>query len=273
VPLVIEATETVEEIVADDFWQWVITDQHAYRFVRGSTVLVSVGQVVHSGEPLTNTLEFYEFNRGQVPPPEDIRALAIGRGFLAEGYFQDLVFENKIVPTVVTTDDLGLTKIEFEVGGFPGDVDRFWNTVHAKGVVSGQTLAHLLDQRTIKVGEPGPIALPTTINPLGFLLQNLFRQNLTVVVVKPSLFGPNALGTGRARVLNKLVPPHTALILLAELRYSDPPIKMEGPGTDTDPGYDEAVKVFLGFTTEDVIDPNVMVAERVRVIVRHGHCE
>ena len=57
---------------------------------------------------------------------------------------------------------------------FIGDDNKYYR----KG-----TLAHYLDKRVISRGEPKQIDLPTTLNPLRFLLDNIFKDRLGFVVI------------------------------------------------------------------------------------------
>ena len=79
------------------------------------------------------------------------------------------------------------------------------------------TLAHRLDRRVEKIGEPTALALPATINPLQFLVENVLRNNVTVVRVRVSDLGRNALGLHVARFFYKVIPPHTAVIFVVEV--------------------------------------------------------
>lgn len=45
------------------------------------------------------------------------------------------------------------------------------------------TLAHYLDKRIVSRGEPTPSDLPRAINPLQFLLENVFKDRLSFAVV------------------------------------------------------------------------------------------
>ena len=163
--LVVEEEETVEEVRTEIGRQLVITDKTVYQFNPTANILVSVGEELVEGQALADTLQFFEFNRGQCPTEAQCPAVALGRGFLGRGFFGDLVFENKAVPLVVETDVEGFTKVSWKLGGFPGDIELFFDQLHERGVVEGETLANLLDTRTNKVGEPGPSNLPATINP------------------------------------------------------------------------------------------------------------
>src|SRR4029077_15918153 len=143
-----------------------VTDAHAYSFDREAVPTVAVGDVVHAGNSLVDALQFYEFNRGQVPTPEELGSLSVGRGFLAEGYWHDLAFANAVVPTTVTTAADGYTRIEWEVQGAPGDVAKFWDDIHTTGVGRARTVSVHMDTRDEPAGQPSALALPTTINPL-----------------------------------------------------------------------------------------------------------
>jgi hypothetical protein len=248
IPLVLETQETVEEISNDGKHRLVITDQHVYRFSLSTLPIVAVGDIVYAGDPLVDSMTIYEFNRGVTPA--DLQALAMGSGFLPACYYGDLVFENKSVPLEVTEaadDEFGYTYVKFGIGGFPLDVTRFFDDMHAKGIAAAEepwddctdtdgitipgdpcsgipaqeihrgTLAHRLDQRVEKVGEPTAAALPATINPLEFLIENVLRNNVAVIRMRVSDFGRDALGLSTARFLTRVVPPHTAVILVVEL--------------------------------------------------------
>lgn len=268
VPLA-KGAEVVKYVLSDGRRRWVLTDKNAYGFELGATVLVAPGDAVAAGDPLVDTLRVYEFNRGEVP--DGLRALALGRGHVAAAYFRELVFENKTTPLVVTEDVDGYTKVEFEVGGWPTDVEAFWADVHAKGISSDDTVAMRLDTRTNKTGQPTALALPATVNPLGFLLENVYRGNAFAVVVKPEAFGPEAVGLHAARFLRKLVPPQTACFLVVEQAVAES-VAMTGPGTETAPGYEEDVDVFLGTEIAETIDPADYVEEDVRIFQVGGYC-
>lgn len=271
VKLVVGDEEVVEEIIDEGDRQLVITDKHVYSYSSAATVLVAEGDTVHKGDPLTDVLRFYEFNRGQCPTFDEVRSLSQGRGFLAAGYFHELVFENEDKPLIVTTDQDGFTRVAWDLGGFPGDVEKFFDDLHANGKAAGQTMAHLLDQRTNKVGEPSAAALPATINPLQFLCENVFRDNAFLVCIKGTGAGPNALGLHAAKALRKIIPPQTVMIVCVELEVSDDPIIMEEAGTDTAPGVEEEMSVYLGLSLSDTISPNDMT-EYVRAYQISGRC-
>lgn len=268
VPLA-KGDEVVKYVLADAVRKWVITDKNAYGFNPAAAPVVAPGDRVRAGDALTDALRFYEFNRGEVP--DAVRALALGRGTLSAAFFRELTFENKEVPLLVTEGVDGYTRVEFEVSGWPADVEKFWDDVHAKGVASNDTLAMRLDTRANKTGQPTALALPATVNPLGFLLKNVYRGNAFAVVVRPEAFGDEAVGLHAARFLRKLVPPQTLCFLIVEQAVGEA-VTMTGPGTATAPGYEEGVDPFLCNTIDEDIDPADYVTEDVRVFQIGGYC-
>jgi hypothetical protein len=236
-----------------------------------ANILVSPGDKVKEGQALADTLQFFEFNRGQCPASDDCPAVVLGRGFLGRGFFGDLVFENESKPLIVETDDDGFTKVSWELGGFPGDVDKFFDDMHDAGVESGETLANLLDTRTNKVGEPSDSNLPATINPFEFLCENVFRNNAYMVKIQTNSFGPDALGLNAGKILRKLHQPQTAIIIVAQLAHTDDPIIMEDPGTETAPGYEETAVTYAGLSHSETLGTDMMT-ENVRVKQISGRC-
>jgi hypothetical protein len=265
VPLARTDGEVVETIFSDENYQWVITHQNAYKLALAATPVVAVGDVLTFNQPICDAVQFFEFNTGTIP--DNIQALAVGPGLLGAGYQQDLVFSNENTPLIVTTDPMGFTKVSFSLGGLTEDVTLFWDTVHANGLAAGQTLADLLDQRPLdaRTTQPTALALPATINPLGFLLANLLRDNAFLAVVVTSSFGPNAVGLTRASIaLRQILPPQTLCIVLATLEGNDPPVILDGPGDTMAPGYEESWASFNGNPTSDTVDPTDYVMESGR---------
>lgn len=224
-----KGTETVEAVFTDAYFLWVITDQNAYRCGGGATALVEVGDDLTVGLPVCDAVRFYEFGNGEIP--DGLEALAVGPGLLANGYQGDLVFRNEETDLVVETDDLGFTKVSFDIGGLGEDVEQFWDAVHANGLAAGQTLAHLLDQRPedARDTEPTAAALPATVNPLEFLIANVLRANAFLCRVKTSSFGPDAVGLTRAsHGLRTILPPQTLCVTLATLAGGEEAVILDG---------------------------------------------
>jgi hypothetical protein len=272
VPLTVETTETVETIIKDADKLNVITDQHVYQFPLTANPIVVVGQVVKAGAALTDLLQVFELNRGTPLSPTDVSALTVGSGVLAWGYWGDITFENKQTPTIVELNVDGYTKISWDLGGFPFDLEKFWEDVHAAGVAKGQTLAMLLDVRPNPIGQPTAASLPTSINPLQFLTDNLLRNNAYIVKVKPGSQLTNQLKFVPVAQLRSIQPPQSLMILIVELGYADAPVIMENPGTALAPGYEETFAGFPCMVIAETMNPSTYISERVRLSTIGGRC-
>lgn len=258
VPVVAEEQETVQRIFTDRRHLVITTDAHAYLFPIGSTPLVAVGDTVRFAQPLTDAFQVFEFTRGQVPSPEDLPALAVGRNHLTLALAGNLVFVNQDVALTVQVDD-GLPRLEFELGGYPGDVEAFWDAVHAAGKASGKLLAELLPQRNV-------------INPLQFLAANVLRNNYFVVRLRPSSFGPEALNASFLGSLQKVIPPHTGLLLYTALDVGVDAITLQEAGITEDPSYDEELAWYTAIVPpQELLDPD-LIEERVRFYSIAGRC-
>lgn len=222
-----EAGETVEAVADDGAYALVITDRAAHRLPRTLAVTVAPGDVLVAGQTLCDGLELVEFNRGAVPA--DLEGLSLGRGLLLGAYVGDLGFPNRDVPVAAETVG-GRLKVSWELGGHPADVEAFWNAVHARGLAAGKTLARYLDRRPDPAGEPGPEHLPPTVNPLAFLAGHLFRYNLFAVRVRADGVTPDGAGLGVLTAAQRLVPPHTCLLLLLDAPAVGHALNHQGEG-------------------------------------------
>ena len=294
IPLVQEPMETVVDIATDARGLLVVTDQHVYRFNSPSLPTVAIGDVVRAGQSLTDGLTIMELNRGVIP--DDVRALAMGKGFLTACYFGDLIFENKDVPLEVDeSHPSGFTYVRFGLGGFPLDVERFFDEMHDRGIAASQqpiddcqdtatvlipgdecdgeglpdqrirrgTLAHLLDRRAQPVGEPTAASLPRTINPLQFLVSNVLRSNTTLIRIKAASLGADSLGLHASTHFRKIVPPHTAVILIVELTPRGDSVTVDM--------LTESLTTFKGMSLTDNLTDLVTDSCRPRII--SGTCQ
>lgn len=227
-PCVIEPRETVQDVSYDSLYRVIVTDQHVYRCPKAAQVIASVGDTLRAGDLLTDTVQLYQLSSGQYP--EQLPGLSLDRNFISACYYAALIFPNADVPLQIdTADSSGYTKVSFGLGGFPADVEKFFDELHAKGVhaaVQPQptcstprrngTLAHLLDKRDVLTSEPTADTLPKTINPYKFLLQHVLRNNAAIAVVKLGA-GINALGLSQLRLLSHFVPAQQAVLVAMTL--------------------------------------------------------
>lgn len=268
VPLIVEPEETVEEVVEEGDRLLIVTDQHVYDFPAGSTALVAAGDVRRAGDLLVDTLRFFDFHRGTIPV--EVASLTLGHEFLGAGYYSGLTFHDRDVP-LQSSVVAGRTRVEFSLDGFPGDVERFWDEVHARGIAGDASLANLLDVRPDPPNEPAPENLPATINPLGFLCENLLRFHFWGVAVKASRLSAGRVGLHLAGQLKRIVPPHTAMLVLLQLEQAESLDILEN-GDGSVPGYAEILATFPMLVTTDGIAATD-VAERVVLKRLQGHCE
>lgn len=271
--------EVVDVISLDAHGLFIATNKKAYRFAASAIPVVSAGQSLLAGDPLVNAFEVIEFNTGNVP--ESLSALALDQGFVDVCFYGDLVFENKEVPLEVDTNHpSGYTFVKFQVGGFPVDTELFFDELHRRGVEAADfvqdpcdrrnlklgTLAHLLDRRAQPEGEPKISDLPKKINPLQFIAQNIFRNNVFVALLRVPALGQNRLGLYNIRHLRQILPPHTAAFFVYEL----------GALKDKKNGDDilESLSRFTGMAPQYNVVPEVYVKDRgVMVSTISGTCQ
>lgn len=247
----------IVEVLGQDF---IATDKKVYHINLESTPSVAVGDTLSKGQRLNNAVEFHYLNRGEVPDGL--------HGLLVEGtfgfHYGQLVFENKDVETVVTTQD-GITRFEFPLGGNPESVATFWDMVHDFGVGTGETLAQKLDDRENPTGQPTAANLPILINPLKFLIEYVFRYHVVIAMVRPKLFGPDALPATMGRLLRKIVPPHKTVIIVAEATVRGDNIDPDTTADENVPGMAEGAALTYGQHKEDTINPGTATTESVKL--------
>ena len=244
IPLVQSSPETVEVVTTDPNQRLIITDKEVYRFPLTTTPAVSVGDVVQDGDSLINEFNVIQFGSGS----DDASALpgiVVGNGLLGEGFLEELLFENKTVPLVVT-GAIGEERVEFEIQGHPLDVQFFWDTVHANRLVYGQSLYDLM-----KASSEG---VPTTVNPMNFLIENVLRNNAFAIHVVSSGFGVNALGFGPGILLRRITPPHTLLLIIIELPTLSDSANMDNVDDTTTGSFDAMEPMTQAVTSQEVID-------------------
>ena len=224
--------ETVELILTYVDKKQIITDRNVYTGPVNATVIVAVGDELTFGDPLFDTIELIELS-GATYDISDVDRLPFGRNFLSGGYIGELTFENKVVSLDWGGyDGDGKAVVTFEVSGYDEDVDLFWETSLANGKLAGKrTLAEMLDTRTNQVGQPNVTNIPETINPLDYVIDNIFKNNLFLIRVKSEDCRTDAPGLSFARLLRNVVPPHTTFILIIEAAIATPEqITIDGTG-------------------------------------------
>lgn len=208
-------SETVLELAQDNYGRLVITDQSVYRGPAAATAVVAAGDALSAGEPVFDAVIWHELATGAAPP---VDILQLDKDLLPETYAGGLAFPNREVPLVVVGTVGGKTKVEFELAGYPNDVQLFFTDLHARALAQGlPTLAESLDVRGLGApSQPTAASLPATINPCEFLVQNVLRFNFLFAKIKLSS-AQYGLDFSAAAILRKLVPPWFQLILGIDL--------------------------------------------------------
>lgn len=192
-PLVQTNGEVVQAIVSEPEQLVIATDQRVYILGATATPIVTIGQVMRAGDRLCDAFTVIDLSQG-TPAPNVLPSFTLPLSYLKGSFTGGLTFGNTSVPLIVTTVS-GRTKVTFALGGNPADVTLFWNTVHTNGIVGGhRTLAQLLDLRPQPQStDPDANSLPTSINPLDFLIKNVLRYGSVLLAFNSTSFGINAL--------------------------------------------------------------------------------
>ena len=241
-PIVIDPAETLE-IVQQETDSWlVVTSSHVYRFPLAATPVVSLTEgetILHAGDSLSDAVKIVELG-GSAPDYSQLPSIALSNRLISGNYMAELTFRNEVDNLQVSTDADGKTNAKFPVYGYPGDVEEFWASAHANGKLPGnKTLAELLDGRATPFGEPGPLALPATINPLQFVLSNFFKNNLFLIEVNLSSFDVNSPGVSLLQSLRQVMPPSMSYVVYIEVTAADEYIDLGASGDEDTPGADD----------------------------------
>lgn len=261
--------QTVLELAVEGEYRLVVTDREVHRVPMTAGLLVSIGDSLYAGQPITDAATVIRVTGAR--SVAGLRGLSLDSGWLAPGFYDAISFENQSVPTSIGTRDGRLT-VEFPLGGWPGDVERFWELMHERGIAAGQTLADLLDPRAEPDGPPFPSAMPATMNPLTFLADNVLRNKALVVRLRPSGFGPRALPPHFVQSLRAVVPPWAGVLVILELEFEGDEITMDAAGSSSRPGVSEGP-----LSTLDVARPqdtlnHTLIVESPRLRDLDGVC-
>ncbi len=248
--------EIVQDVAEDRVNKLVITDKNVYKFSKKANITVVEGDALVQDQQMSSALEYHEFNTGKTP--QSIIGISVSGSLLPGKYMGELGFMNQVVPTTVTKDENGITKITFPLGGHPFDVESFWEEVHRRGVSSGKTLANYLDKRTEKIGQPEAESLPTEINPFDFIVKNNLRYGGFLIRIKTEALTPAAVGIDKLSYVKKLLSPNTTMVLLIDM-----PSISEDNNAYVE-GHDHTATTFMAANT---ISHDIVESDAVDIIV------
>jgi hypothetical protein len=260
-PIALDPEETVEVVQTESTSKLVVTSSRVYRVSLTANVIVSVGDVINLGDPITDAISITELG-GYDPDLTAIPLLSVSNNFISGGFLSELSFRNQLgTLSYLGVDEDGKAVVCLETSGFPADIEQFCQLVHARGKAAGETLANLLDVRTNPTTEPTADNLPSQVNTLEFLLDNVLKSNLFIIRVRQASFGDDAPGLPFIRLLRDVVPPHTAYIVFVELSAGEEVIDLISEGSEDEAGAVESVDMLLttGFFTETLGEASEVV--------------
>jgi hypothetical protein len=190
---------------------------------------------------------------------------------LSSSYFSGLTFENKEVPIEITVADDGRLELSWEILGFPPDVAAFWAEVRAREVSEGYSLADLLDTRQNQEFPATASNMPSTINPLQFLVDNVLRNNMWVVKLRQASQPFLGVGGVSWNQLRRIQPPHTCLLLVQEVEFTEDPISPIDMATGDGDWYTENLGSFTPVAAVEEIGHDV-VSESADVYYTESIC-
>jgi hypothetical protein len=158
--------------------------------------------------------------------------MSLSGGFLPKEIEGNLFFVNAIRPvtykgvTVLGGTASGLA--EFEVGGLPGDVKKFWEMVRERSIDAEKFLGPILWRNAGSVavgladdGKPLPdYKQQVFINPLQFIVENVMGNNLICAKIDYSKITSN-LFFRAVHLIRKAIPAHTAIIVFLDIPEND----------------------------------------------------
>lgn len=220
-----EAASQISSIF-DDGYQWVIaTDNTVYTAEKAkATPIVQQGDEVIEGQPLTDGIQFLEYEHLLTSTLTDIPGLLL-KVPLSTGVVAQLSFAN--IDTVWNFEAGRPSEWRFPVGGAAADVEQFWVDVDTYATANGINFVALY-------------GLPAAVNPMKRIVQDLIHTNIFVASVDLNNASDDTGGfADRARML---LPPSTMLVLQQSLGTAEDELDLGVTSSETvGYGYNAAI--------------------------------
>lgn len=236
--------EIVEEINQTPDGTVIVTKTESYTVPTNSSQLTA-GNFVRTGQFLNQVLKQIIFSNNNAIHEDELDCLTLSAEELDDDIGGEITLQNKNVPCRVEDVVDGVPKIQFQVGGWPHVINKFFNKIHELGVTSGLPIATLLDTRPNLPGYPTKEQIQDQINPLLFYLHNLLSQTTQIYQLNVSDFKKLPGAEAILSSINKLAPPHGKLILVIKMPEQQETAEMNGAGTDNSTGFDENYEIFI----------------------------
>lgn len=210
IPFVLSAEETVQIITnrADTGELQIITDKNVYTYPAESEAVVVVGDIVTSGQILTDGIEILDLSKsGKWWLTEDI--ITLGEGIIDMADFSaELFAKNEFAPVRTTgPDGDGHYAAEIKIYGNSEDVELFWTKVRAREAAAGVYLAEALGVTT---------ETTKLINPMDFFFENFFSNNSCMVRVKTNRMYYPGYFNSLYSWFKRLTPSHVNIFLFIQ---------------------------------------------------------
>lgn len=191
--------ETVEAVTSDRRGKLVITDRSAYRLPEESSVLVSVGQVLSTGQTLCDAFTILD---PKAALPEALTEIRLPTGLLVGDFSGPVGFENSDEVVTYEEDDDDLLYLSFPLTGAAADTTLFWDLANAAAREEDGTPLEEIINPSI------------TINPARFAMDSILGYNVAVVMLEPDSYGSGAdAAMGRKALAMALAPGSAALLI------------------------------------------------------------
>lgn len=238
-PLTKQVSERVEHVYTTGASTTVVTSKHVYKHDSAHTTLVSPGQILPRYSRLSDRITLYAA-LSDLPLP----CIAVPATWLPACVGGTVYLPNENVALQITSA-AGFTKVSWPSPGSDAINKRFFDIAHTVGIAASTdvpvatdtsmppsnvivaletagerwyrkaTLAHLLDSRTLSVGEPTTQHLPGTINPAQLVANTIMQNTVWGVYIRGSFATRNTQYAAIAK-LSQILPPQTGLYLVLE---------------------------------------------------------
>lgn len=202
IPAIRNTSETVEAVVTGYGEKQVITDRGVYNYPESCTIAVDVGDTLAAGDIPIEDVQILE---GADIVDANVLGLVFDRSNCRIPFDIGVSVPNELVSTTYSVDSGGIVRVRFPVFGTLTDVEAFWAYVESDNV---NTIARSLRSGS-GTGEPLQFEIPAQINPVQYLLANLYRPNTVVASIDIGVLQNSVVPTS---FLRRYLPAHVALL-------------------------------------------------------------
>ena len=215
-PVIIEASEKVEDIFVQEQYKFLITDKNTYRISTEQYFIdsVQIGNTFKGGELLTTNIKIVDVATDPAWWKHELTTnkLAFPSHVFAASAANQLFFENDIKLLTYTEGTL-----RFPVLGRTTDVEAFQNYINQQDTPEGEgNQTKILRSLNFNKNHTGALA----INPIDFLFNHFFKNN--TLLLKLDFYSEAQINSFFSLFpsLREYLPPHVYLLLYMRLQLS-----------------------------------------------------